>query len=75
MTDPLLRALAALPSTDSDPARADRVRARCRTALTRRQPKPRRQIVGRYWAPIAAGLAGVYLIEVVRQAARLYGIR
>ena len=75
MSDPLSRILAGLPSAEPDPARADRVRARCRATLTRLQPhRPQPRRVTRFWAPLVAGLGGVYLTEVIRQALHLYGI-
>jgi hypothetical protein len=36
--DPMLQNLALLPQLESDPARAERVRARCRAQLVRNQP-------------------------------------
>ncbi len=38
--DPLLRALAALPEVEPDPARSERVRARCRARLNHRGAPP-----------------------------------
>ena len=74
MSDPLSRILAGLPSAEPDPVRADRVRARCRATLARRQPHPQPRRVTGFWAPLVAGLAGVYLTEVIRQALHLYGV-
>lgn len=80
MTDPLFRRLAGLPVAQPDQARADRVRASCHARLSRtrrvgRAPLQRRpRGMARMWGPLVAGLSGVYLTEVVRQAFRFYGI-
>lgn len=77
MTDPLIRKLAALPAAGPDPARAARVRARCHARLartSRRVRRPTRQTPGRFWAPLAAGLGGLYLVEAIRQALQVYGV-
>jgi hypothetical protein len=77
MTDPLLRMLADLPSADPDPLRGARVRARCRSQLERRQRssrEPSHSGAARLWQPIIAGLSGIYLVEVIREALRVYGI-
>ena len=74
MTDPLLRMLANLPQAEADRDRAARVRARCHTALARgKRRAARRSRRPRIWETLLAGLAGVYLIETVRQALLLLG--
>ena len=76
MSDPLFRMLAALPSVDPNPPRADRLRARCRAVLGRRRPPRRRRGgPGRFWGPLAASLGGIYLIEVMRLVLDVYAIR
>ncbi len=77
--DPLLNVLSGLPRPDPDPARAARVRRRCHAAMARRREvRPLRAFAGdlcrRVLAPalVAAGCA-VYLAEVIRRAAALFG--
>jgi len=76
MTDPLLRMLADLPQAEPDRARAARFRTRCHGALARQRPVRSSQPGGRvrFWEPLVAGLAAVYLTETVRQVLHLYGI-
>jgi hypothetical protein len=76
MTDPLLRMLADLPSAQPDPERSARLRARCLSRLERRRRSRRERPRGSggYWQPLVAGLGGVYLTEVIRQALRFYAI-
>lgn len=75
MTDPLLRLLRNLPQATLDPSRADRIRARCHEALTHR---PRQDSIwahaADFWAPVAAGVGGIYLTAVLRQALAAYGL-
>ena len=87
MSDPLFRTLAALPSADPNPARADRVRARCRGVLVgKRRPSrasvsrgrlqaARRRGANRFWGPLAASVGGIYLVEVIRRVVELYAMR
>jgi hypothetical protein len=75
MNDPIFRMLAALPSGNPDAAHADRVRARCRRALTRRRRQYRRGFVPRVWPPLGVALGGIYLFEVVREALQMYAMR
>ena len=75
MTDPLLRHLHDLPPARLDPSRADRIRARCHAALAHR---PRHDSTwadaADIWAPVAAGVGGIYLTAVLRQALLAYGL-
>ncbi len=75
--DPLLGALSGVPWPDPDPARAARVRARCRAALAPRRA-PAAALAGALWRrvlePAAIGAAAVYLAEVIRRAAALFGL-
>jgi hypothetical protein len=75
MTDPSLRLLRGLPQATLDPSRADRIRARCHAALAHR---PRRDSIWAnatdIWAPVAAGVGGIYLTAVLRQALTAYGL-
>lgn len=75
MNDPLLQLLDGLPSARLDPDRADRIRTRCHAALVQHRNLASRpaRTVGR-WPPIAVGLGGLYLTEVLRQVLALYGI-
>ncbi len=74
--DPLLGALSGLPCPDPDPARAAQVRARGQAALARRRP-PAVTRAGAFWrralAPAVISAAVVYLAEVIRRAAALFG--
>ncbi|MGE0359883.1 MAG: hypothetical protein AB7H93_06470 [Vicinamibacterales bacterium] len=77
MSDPLIR-LSALPSAAPNPARAERVRTRCRTRLMRQAPRPapeRSRHVVRVWQPVIVLLAIGYVAEVVVEALRVYGLR
>jgi hypothetical protein len=75
MTDPLLHLLRGLPQATPDPARADRIRARCHITLARR---PR--VAGVWidaadvWTPLAAGFAGLYLTQVLHEVLAMYGL-
>jgi hypothetical protein len=82
MSDPLIRRLAELPSAVPDPARADRLRHRCRARLTqsaRRGPSvPRtvaRRVIAMLWPPVVAGLGVMYLAVVILVALAVYGVR
>jgi len=73
--DPLLQWLGRLPEAEPDPVRAASVRARARAQLARRpRPRPRPRDLRRMWAPLIAGLGGVYFAETIRQSLRLSGI-
>ncbi len=82
MADPLIRRLAELPIAVPDPARAERLRHRCRATLmqsARRAPSvpltaPRR-LIAMLWPPVVAGLGVVYLAAVILVAVALYGVR
>ena len=75
MNDPLLQLLDGLPSARLDPGRANRIRVRCHAALVRQRGRASdgdRTV--RRWPPIAVGLGGLYLTEVLHQVLALYGI-
>jgi anti-sigma-K factor RskA len=81
MFDPLTR-LADLPSTDLDPARAERIRSRCHARLARQRTRttPARDRVAergrvRAWQPAIVVLAVGYFAEVIVQALRVYNLR
>jgi hypothetical protein len=78
MNDPLLGRLEHLGRAEPDRARAERVRARCHTAMARRraahQPRPRSAPAVTWEPAIAAMFCVAYLSEVVRQALHLYGM-
>jgi len=82
MADPLIRRLAELPMAVPDPARAERLRHRCRATLTssaRRAPSvpltaPGR-VIAMLWPPVVAGLGVVYLAAVILVALAVYGVR
>ena len=71
--DPLVELVARLPQADSDPVRAERVRARCGAALARRREKTRSTAAPGPWQ-LLAGLGCVYVAELIRQAVLLYGL-
>ena len=80
MSEPLTR-LAELPSADPDPARAQRVKVRCRTRLEQQAARAfaSRGVdpgggAGRIWQPVVVLLGVGYLTEVVIQALRVYGL-
>jgi hypothetical protein len=78
MSEPLMRMLAELPTAEPDPARAERLRMRCRTQLERRAPRASRVsapriTTGLVWQPLIIALLGAaYLTEVIVLALRLY---
>jgi len=78
--DPVLSALSALPPPGPDPARAAGVRRRCHAVLKRRSGvRPIATLAGdllrRFLEPaLVAGLCAVYLAEVIRRAAALFGL-
>jgi hypothetical protein len=75
MNDPLLTLLDGLPSATLDPARADRIRVRCRAALGRKQRRaPGATPTRRGWPSIVMGLGGLYLGMVLQRVLALYGL-
>jgi hypothetical protein len=74
MTDPLLRLLHNLPQATLDPSRAERIRARCHTALTARPHRDGSGDAADLWTPMAAGFGGIYLTAVLRQVLAAYGL-
>ena len=74
--DPILRRLAGLPSATPDPVRAQRVRARCAATLTRRaasvRPTTRRDSLVE--CLVVGGFSFVYLIALIADLARVYGL-
>ncbi len=75
--DPLLKMLERLPRAEPAGTRAERVRARCRAALAGRHGRRDRKRIEtrRLWKPAVVGLSFVYLVQVVRHALHLYGMR
>ena len=77
--DPLLAALRELPSRDLSPARAERLRARCHSALKAQNVASQAPLSrhGQRWRRGVRLLAGawciVYLFETIRRAAAVYG--
>ena len=79
MSEPMIRLLAELPPAEPDPARAERIRMRCRARLARqaarasasRVPGPPSRIA-QVWQSLIALLGVAYLTEVIIQALRLY---
>jgi hypothetical protein len=71
MSEPLIRLLAELPAAEPDPARAERIRVRCRARLVRqalrpsalRGPAPRGR-TAQLWQPLVVVLGAAYLAEV-----------
>jgi hypothetical protein len=80
MSDPLIRRLAELPTAVPDPARAERLRRRCRATLTQSAPRapsvpltsPSR-VIAMLWPPVVAGIGVVYLAAVILVALAVYG--
>jgi hypothetical protein len=77
--DPVLRDLALIRQLAPDPARAERVRVRCRAQLrrTRRSDRPATiaQRGRRIFAPLAVGyVCLLYVLELVGTALRLHRI-
>jgi hypothetical protein len=74
MSEPMIRLLAELPTARPDPARAERIRMRCRARLARPAPRASasRVFAPRAWQSLIALLGVAYLTEVIIQALRLY---
>jgi hypothetical protein len=77
--DPMLKDLELLQRFSPDPARAARVRERCRGQLERARPSERAamspDVDGRPVTPVLVGcLCGVYVVSLVRLALRVYGV-
>jgi hypothetical protein len=75
--DPVLRSLERLPLLKPDEARAERVRARCRSGISRRRRRPEHSERGANTAVLEVTLAGLcvmYLSAVVHDALRLHGL-
>lgn len=78
MSEPLMRLLAELPSTELDPVRAERIRRRCRARLARQASRASalristpRVKPAQVWQPLVALLGAAYLTEVIVQALRI----
>ena len=78
--DPHLRTLAGLPAFEPDRQCADRIRGHCHSLLAKRRCAEARQVPAgnRFYRRIVepalvAGASAVYLSEVLRRAAALYG--
>jgi hypothetical protein len=77
--DRMLQDVALLQQLAPDPARAERVRARCRAQLRRNRPSDLSTTIGafalRILAPVVVGcLCILYMAELVAAALRLNGI-
>jgi hypothetical protein len=79
-TDALERSLRQLPMIAPDPARADRLRARCLAELTARHRRAERaarrwDAAGRVLGPaLVGGLCAIYLVAVIGNALRIHGV-
>jgi hypothetical protein len=80
MSEPLIRLLAELPSTEPDPTRAERIRMVCRARLGQQAPRASvlrssalRSRTVQVWQPLIVVLGVAYLTEVIVQALRVYG--
>lgn len=80
MFEPMIR-LSELPSAEPDPARAERLRVRCRARLGQQTPQAlaTRDVgaaggAGRIWQPLVVVLGVGYMTEVVIQALGVYGL-
>ncbi len=76
--DPVLRSLERLPLLEPDQARAERVRARCRSGISRHRQRVAHSERGADAALLEVTLVGVlcvmYLSAVVHDALRLHGL-
>jgi hypothetical protein len=75
----ILKELELLPRFSPDPARAARVRARCRARLERSRPSERAIMNpegdGRLVTPVLFGcLCGAYVVSLFQLALRVYGV-
>lgn len=79
--DPILMNLGRLSAISPDPARAERVRSRCRAELTRRRHRAertarRRSLTRRVLTPVfVGGFCLLYLSAVVYDVMQLYVVR
>jgi hypothetical protein len=73
MSDLLIGVLADLPAAEPDPAKAERIRRRCRTLMARQRPRrtSSRGTAAKAWQPFIAVLGAAYLTEVFVLALRL----
>jgi hypothetical protein len=75
--DRLLQDLGRLQPLSPDPARAERVRAKCRAHLGRRRPSERAatDLDGRLVTSVLVGcFCVVYVVDLIRMALRVYGV-
>ncbi len=75
--DPVLRSLERLPLLKPDEARAERVRARCRSGISRHRQRLEHAERGANGAVLEVTLVGLcvmYLSAVVHDALRLHGL-
>jgi hypothetical protein len=74
MSEPLTRLLAELPAAEQDPARAERIRTRCRAALAPRASRASAPQIkaAQVWPPLVAVLGAAYLTEAIIQTLRVY---
>jgi len=75
--DPILRLLARLPEQTPDAARAQRIVRRCHSAMARRERRRlrRRRLARRSLEPaVVGGFSLVYLIGMVHDLLRWYGV-
>ena len=73
MNESLSRLLGELPQTESDQARADRLRARCHGVLANQRSRAAaRQARRRLWEPVVVGVGCLYFAGVIREALRVY---
>jgi hypothetical protein len=81
MSDPLIGLLAGLQSAQPNPARAERVKARCRARLAKQATRvspPRDVARGRatmMWQPLIAILGAAYLADVIVTALGVYKLQ
>ena len=78
--DPVLRPLRRLRVHEPDPARAERVRARCLATLAARRRNVEGSTRGRFAtfaleSALVAGFCVSYLMAVIRDVLQLHGIR
>jgi len=76
MSEPLMRLLATLPTTEPDPMRAERIRRSCRARLVRDAARTARSTITitPMWRLAISVLGAAYLIDAIVEAVRVYSL-
>jgi hypothetical protein len=74
MSEPLMKRLAELSTTEPEAARAERIKMACRARLARQVPNASDSRVRsvRFWQPLIVALGVAYLIGTIVEALRVY---